>query len=34
VIVVRPDQHVAHVLGLEEHEDLTAFFATFMLEAR
>ena len=30
VVVVRPDQYVAHVLPLSEHEALTAFFARFL----
>ena len=30
IIVVRPDQHVAHVLPLAAHERLSAFFASFM----
>jgi phenol 2-monooxygenase len=32
MIVVRPDQHVAHVLPLDAHQDLSAFFAGFMLD--
>jgi phenol 2-monooxygenase len=31
MIVVRPDQYVAHVLPLDGHKDLTAFFDGFML---
>ena len=31
IVVVRPDQYVAHVLPLDAHEDLAAFFAGFML---
>lgn len=33
VIVVRPDQYVANVLPIEAHEQLTAFFGGFMIEA-
>ena len=32
LVVVRPDQHVAQVLPLEAHEELSAFFANFMLD--
>ena len=32
-IVVRPDQHVAHVLPLDDHEGLATFCAGFMLPA-
>ncbi len=31
VVVVRPDQHVAHVLPIGAHEELAAFFDGFML---
>lgn len=31
LVVVRPDQYVAHVLPLDAHEDLAGFFAGFML---
>ena len=31
MVVVRPDQHVAHVLPLDGHEALTAFFGQFMI---
>ena len=31
LVVVRPDQYVAHVLPLDAHEALAAFFARFML---
>ena len=31
VVVVRPDQYVAHVLPLDAHKRLTEFFAGFML---
>jgi phenol 2-monooxygenase len=31
IVVVRPDQHVAHVLPLDAHAELGAFFAGFML---
>ncbi len=30
MVVVRPDQYIAHVLPLDGHEQLTAFFAGFM----
>ncbi|MEM1075459.1 MAG: FAD-binding monooxygenase [Pseudomonadota bacterium] len=33
VIVVRPDQHVANILPLEAHEELSAFFSGFLLPA-
>jgi phenol 2-monooxygenase/3-hydroxybenzoate 4-monooxygenase len=33
LIVVRPDQYVAHVLPLDAHAELAAFFAGFMLPA-
>jgi phenol 2-monooxygenase len=32
VVVVRPDQHVANILPVTAHDDLTAFFDVFMLE--
>ena len=32
LVVVRPDQYVAHVLPLDAHEELAAFFDRFMLE--
>jgi phenol 2-monooxygenase (NADPH) len=31
MVVVRPDQHVAHVLPLDAHADLAAFFDGFMI---
>lgn len=31
VIVVRPDQHVAHILPLDAHDELADFFARFMV---
>jgi phenol 2-monooxygenase len=31
LVVVRPDQHVAHVLPLEAYDELAAFFAAFMI---
>ena len=34
MVVVRPDQYVAHVLPLNAHEALAAFFAGVMLDAR
>jgi phenol 2-monooxygenase len=33
VVVVRPDQYVAHVLPLDAHDELARFFAGFMVEA-
>jgi len=33
VVVVRPDQYVAHVLPLDAHGELGSFFAGFMLHA-
>jgi phenol 2-monooxygenase len=30
MVVVRPDQYVAHVLPLDGHQELAAFFAGFM----
>ena len=34
MVVVRPDQHVANVLPLDAHAELTAFFERFMLDRR
>ncbi|MGY2051723.1 FAD-binding monooxygenase [Methylobacterium sp. JK268] len=34
VVIVRPDQYVAHVLPLDAHEDLAAFFGRFMRAPR
>ena len=31
LVVVRPDQYTAHVLPLDAHQDLAAFFARFMV---
>jgi phenol 2-monooxygenase len=31
VVVVRPDQNVAHVLPLEAHEEIAAFFNGFLI---
>ncbi len=33
LVVVRPDQYIAHVLPLDAHEALAEFFAGFMLPA-
>jgi phenol 2-monooxygenase len=33
VVVVRPDQYVAHVLGLDDHDGLDTFLAGVLLEA-
>ena len=32
MVIVRPDQYVANVLPLDAHEELTAFFAQFMVD--
>ncbi len=32
MVLVRPDQHVAHVLPLDAHAELTDFFRRFMIE--
>ena len=34
IVVVRPDQYVANVLPLDAHDELTAFFAGFLLDRR
>jgi len=34
LVVVRPDQYVANVLPLDAHDELTAFFAGFLLDRR
>ncbi len=34
MIVVRPDQHVAHILPLDDHEGLATFFRGFMIDVR
>jgi len=34
IVVVRPDQYVANVLPLDAHDELTAFFAAFLLDRR
>ena len=34
LVIVRPDQYIAHVLPLDAHQALTAFFAGFMLPGR
>ncbi len=33
MVIVRPDQHVAHVLPLDGHRELADFFSAFMIEA-
>jgi phenol 2-monooxygenase len=33
VVIVRPDQYVAHVLPLDDYEGISSFFARFMLSA-
>jgi phenol 2-monooxygenase len=30
-VIVRPDQYVAHILPLDAHAELTAFFSGFLL---
>jgi len=32
IVVVRPDQYVAHVLPLDAYEELTGFFSAFMVD--
>jgi len=32
IVIVRPDQHVANVLPLDAHDELTAFFGEFLLD--
>jgi len=32
VVIVRPDQYVAHVLTLDAFDELSEFFAGFMLD--
>jgi phenol 2-monooxygenase len=32
VVLVRPDQHVAHVLPLHAHDELTDFLARVLVE--
>ena len=34
MVIVRPDQYVAHVLPLDAHGELRAFFARFLLSRR
>jgi phenol 2-monooxygenase (NADPH) len=33
VVVVRPDQYVSHVLPLDEHKALAAFFAGILIDS-
>ncbi|HET7347777.1 MAG TPA: FAD-binding monooxygenase [Acidobacteriaceae bacterium] len=33
LVIVRPDQHIAHVLPLEAHDELAAYFDRFMLQS-
>ena len=33
MVIVRPDQYVAHILPLDAYAELTAFFDAFMLPA-
>lgn len=34
MIIVRPDQYVAHILPLHAHEELAAFFTAFMIDTK
>lgn len=34
MVVVRPDQYVAHVLPLDAYEELSEFFGNFLLPVR
>jgi phenol 2-monooxygenase len=34
IVIVRPDQYVAHILPLEAHDELAAFFDRFMVPAK
>jgi phenol 2-monooxygenase len=34
MVLVRPDQYVAHVLPLDDHQALTDFLAGVLVEAR
>jgi phenol 2-monooxygenase/3-hydroxybenzoate 4-monooxygenase len=34
LVIVRPDQYIAHLLPLDAHQDLATFFAGFMLPSR
>jgi Phenol hydroxylase, C-terminal dimerisation domain len=34
LVVARPDQYVAHVLPLDEHDGLTAFFAGILIDTK
>uniref|UniRef100_UPI001C2FB6D1 hypothetical protein n=1 Tax=Stenotrophomonas sp. GbtcB23 TaxID=2824768 RepID=UPI001C2FB6D1 len=34
MVVVRPDQYVAHILPLDAHAELAAFFDAFMLQKK
>jgi phenol 2-monooxygenase len=34
IVVVRPDQYIAHVLPLDAHDELAAFFDGFMVQAK
>ena len=33
IVIVRPDQYVAHILPLDAHDELAGFFDGFMLPA-
>ncbi|MGH1491946.1 MAG: FAD-binding monooxygenase [Acidimicrobiales bacterium] len=32
VVIVRPDQHIAHILPLDAHSELSAFFGNFLID--
>ena len=32
LVVVRPDQYVSHILPLDAHDELSAFFGQFLLD--
>jgi phenol 2-monooxygenase len=34
IVVVRPDQYIAHILPLDAHKELAAFFDGFMVQAK
>jgi phenol 2-monooxygenase len=34
LVVVRPDQHVAHVVALDDVDELSAFFGRFLIDQR
>ena len=32
IVIVRPDQYVAHILPLDDHQELSSYFARFLLQ--